>query len=378
MNEDKSARYHRLKRTASIVSLACDGLLLVVLVVFGWSLSLRASAESLTLPLGWAPALATLASRSLYLLFVGAIAAVIGIPLAFYSGYVLEHRYELSTQTVGHWLRQRAKGAAVGGILALALFNLLYATIDRWPHGWWLPAGAGVAIVSILIAHVFPVLLLPLFYRITPIARDELRRRLLSLASRAGVAVIDAYEWRVSDRTRTANAGLTGLGRTRRIIVSDTLLGGYSDDEIEVILAHELGHQVHHDIWKGIAFETALALAGFYLAERVLALLAPAANLRGPNDIAGLPLLLLAAGAVSLLLVPVANAWSRLHERQADRYALDLVGNAPAFISAMRRLAAQNLAEERPSRLARILFYTHPPVGERIAAARQRLESPDS
>jgi STE24 endopeptidase len=177
----------------------------------------------------------------------------------------------------------------------------------------------------------------------------------------------------VSNRTRKANAALTGLGATRRILVSDTLLADYSDDEIEMILAHELGHHVHRDIWKGMAFETALALAGFYVAARLLVALAPAAGLRGPSDVAGLPLLVLSAGAVSLVLVPFANALSRLFERNADRYALDLGRNAAAFISAMRRLASQNLAEEHPSPLARILFYSHPPVAERIEIARKRL-----
>ncbi len=371
MNEDKATRYNRLKRRISVVSLAWGVFLLVFLLVSGSSLTLRDLAWWSSQRLWQWPAAAAVAALSLYLVFIAAINEVISLPLGFYSGFVLEHRYELSTETIGHWLRERVKGAAVGGVFALVGFNLLYAAMRTWPEHWWLAAGAGFSVITIVLANLAPVLLLPIFFRITPLTRDPLRLRLVALAERAGVHVVNAYEWRVSDRTKKANAALTGLGRTRRILVSDTLLSEYSDDEIEMVLAHELGHHVHRDIWKGIVFETALAFAGFYLASRVLVSLAPVFHLNGPADIAGLPLLLLSAGAVSLLLVPLANGLSRLFERNADRYALELGRNAAAFISAMRRLGSQNLAEEHPSRLTRILFYSHPPVAERIDFARR-------
>jgi len=181
--------------------------------------------------------------------------------------------------------------------------------------------------------------------------------------------VLGVYEWGLAEKTKKANAALAGIGATRRILVSDTMLAEYSDEEIEVVLAHELAHHVHGDIWKGIAFESLLVLLGFYAASRVLAALAAPLGLRGIDDVAGLPLLLLAAGAVSLVMVPLSHAMSRAFERRADRFALDLTRNPAAFISAMRRLGAQNLAEDRPSRLVQWLFYSHPPLGERIAAA---------
>jgi STE24 endopeptidase len=196
-----------------------------------------------------------------------------------------------------------------------------------------------------------------------------LHARLLGLAERAGAKVLGAYEWGLAEKTRKANAALAGIGGTRRILVSDTMLAEYSDDEIEVVLAHELAHHVHGDIWKGIALESALVLAGFYFAARLLAAFAPTFGLDGVADLAGLPLLVLAAGAVSLVMVPFAHAMSRAFERSADRFALTLTKNPGAFVSAMKRLAAQNLAEEHPSRLVQILFYSHPPVRERIAAA---------
>src|SRR5258707_7217266 len=146
------------------------------------------------------------------------------------------------------------------------------------------------------------------------------------------------------------------------MLVSDTMLAHFSNDDIEVVLAHEIAHHVHGDIWKGIAFESALIVGGFYLAARMLAALAAPLGLAGVDDVAGLPLLLLAAGAVSLVMVPVAHAMSRAFERKADRFALDLTRNPSAFITAMRRLAAQNLAEEHPSRIVQWLFFSPPPL----------------
>jgi STE24 endopeptidase len=224
--------------------------------------------------------------------------------------------------------------------------------------------------VLVVLAQLAPVLLLPLFYRFKPLDRPALASRLVALAGRADARVVGVFEWQLSDRTRKANAALTGIGRTRRILLSDTLLAEHSDEEIEVVLAHELAHHVHHDIWKAIVFEAVLLVLGFHLADRVLEASIGRFGIVAKDDVAGLPLLLLAGGAVSLVLLPVANAVSRAHERRADRYALEMTRNAAAFVSAMRRLAAQTLAEERPSRLVEILFHSHPPMAARVEAAR--------
>ena len=149
------------------------------------------------------------------------------------------------------------------------------------------------------------------------------------------------------------------------------MLAEYSEEEIEVVLAHELAHHVHGDIRKGIVFESSLIVVGFYLASRVLDTLALPVGLRGAADVAGLPLLLLAAGAVSLAMLPVAHAMSRAHERSADRFALDLTRNPGAFISAMRRLGARTSPKSTRRRSLQWLFYSHPPIAERIAAAEQ-------
>jgi STE24 endopeptidase len=232
-------------------------------------------------------------------------------------------------------------------------------------------AAAAAAALLAGLAMAAPVVLLPLFYDFRPLGRAELVARLEALAARAGARVLGVFEWRLQDRTRKANAALAGIGRTRRILVSDTLLTAHSDDEIEVILALELGHHVHGDIWSSLALESVLIAVALYAADRALTWSAGSFGLAGKSDIAALPVLLLAAGTVSVMLMPAAHALSRAHERRADRYALDLTGDAASFISAMKRLGAQNLAEERPTRLEEMLFCSHPSMMARIEAARE-------
>jgi STE24 endopeptidase len=232
------------------------------------------------------------------------------------------------------------------------------------------PAGALFGGLALALAFSAPVLLLPLFYRFEPLDREPLRDRLVALAARAGAPVLGAYTWKLGQKTRTANAALVGMGATRRILVSDTLLDEYSDEEIEVVLAHELAHHVHRDLWTAIALDVLLTWSALAAANVVLAWSWQRLGLRGPADIAGLPVLVLAVAGWSLLAAPAGHALSRVHERRADRFALELTGNAAAFIAAMKRLSAQNLADERPSRLVEILFHSHPPIPQRIAAAR--------
>jgi len=365
MNEDKASRYHRLVRRAQSAGLAWFAGVMGVLAFSSLSGSMGAAAASMVgtgrVPQLFVPA----AVASLYVLMLAAVHECGALPLAYYRGHVLEQRYGLSTQNGRRWLRTHLKAALVGLVFAELGAVALYLAIPRWPEWWWVAVTVGATLLMLWMALVGPTLLLPIFYRFSPIDREELRRRLVNLARKAGAPVLGVYGWTLSDSTRKANAALVGVGRTRRILLSD-----YSDDEIEVVLAHELAHHVHGDLWRGLAFETLVVACGAWLAHRTLLDLGPIVGLSGPADVAGLPLVLLAFGAVSLAAVPAANAWSRAHERRADRFALRLTANPTAFGSAMRRLAQQNLAEERPSFLARAFFYTHPPIAERLQMAR--------
>jgi Zn-dependent protease with chaperone function len=366
LNEDKAARYHRLKRRSAAGAVAVNALVLVTVLATGGATRLRDAAMHVT---GGSPSSTPVVAISVALLAL--LQGLVTFPLAFYDGFLLERRYGLSAGSQRAFVADTAKALALNLLLALVASQVLYATMRFWPRAWWLASAVAIAVGIAALAVLAPVLLLPLFYSFKPLDRLELRRRLTMLSTRAGVRVLGVYEWGLGEKTRRANAALVGSGRTRRVLVSDTLLADYSDDEIEVILAHELGHHAHRDMLTVLGLESTLIAVALGLAAAALQAAWQPLGLAGPSDVAGLPLLLLAAGASMLAGTPVVNLLSRHHERRADRFALALTGRPAAFVSALRRLGAQNLAESNPSPLALWLFYSHPPIEQRIAAARE-------
>jgi STE24 endopeptidase len=365
VNEDKAARFHRLQRRCFWLSVATTAMTMLMLVPGGLAISIRELAVSVSRAHSSAPS--TVAAFTLLLLL---LLELVGLPQRFYQTFVLERRYGLSAAPLRMWMTDHVKGLAVGLVLMLAAAEFVYFAIDQWPDWWWAATAAAGALAIVALARLTPIVLLPLFYRFKPLDRATLRSRIESLSERAGVPVLGVYEWSLGDKTRRANAALVGMGRSRRILLSDTLLTHYSDDEIEVILAHELGHHAHRDIRNGLVIESLLVATACAVAAGALQILWRPLHLEGPTDIAGLPLLMLAAGVVSFVTTPVLNAWSRRNEHRADRFALKMTERPDAFVSAMRRLAAQNLAEERPSVTTLWLFHTHPPFEQRIQAAR--------
>jgi len=369
VNEDKSSRYHRLRRSADLAGTAVAGLVLLVVVASGAGLRLRELFQfvtSLVLP-SFIEEATLVVLMTMTMVFV---LQVIEFPFSWYQGFALEHRYGLSTQSGAQWLADQVKTATVGTLLAIGGASLVFLTLRWWPGGWWLLSAVLFAGAMVGLARLAPVVLLPIFYKFRPLDRPPLVERLMTLAARARTDVVGVFEWVLSGHTRKANAALTGLGQTRRILLSDTLLAEYSDDEIEVVLAHELAHHVHRDLWRGIGVQALVLLGGFFLAHLVLGAAVEPLGYRSAADPAALPLLMLVAGTWSFVVLPALNALSRAQERAADRYALETTRNPDAFVSAMKRLSQQNMAEERPSRLVRLLFYSHPPIRERIDAAR--------
>jgi len=369
VNEDKSTRYHRLRRRADLSGTAIAGIVLLVLAVSGAGVRIREGFQAIAgavLPAG----LDEPATVVLVTIAVLVILQVVEFPFAWYQGFALEHRYGLSTQKGAHWLADHVKATAVGMALAVAAASVVFTTLRRWPDAWWVLSAAIFVAAMVALARLAPVLLLPLFYRFRPLDRPQLAERLMALATRARTDVVGVFEWVLSGHTRKANAALAGLGQTRRILLSDTLLADYTDDEIEVVLAHELAHHVHRDLWRGIALQVVVVVGGFFFADLLLRAAGGWLQYRGLSDPAAIPLLMLTGGAWSFVMLPIANALSRAQERAADRYALETTRNPEAFVSAMRRLSQQNMAEDRPSTLVRLLFYSHPPIRERIEAAR--------
>jgi STE24 endopeptidase len=305
----------------------------------------------------------------LYVFMLTALNKLLGLGLDYY-GFRLEHKFQLSNQTLRSWARDQVKGWLVGLVIGSLLVELVYATIRANPRFWWLIAWAIFIVLFVFFAQIAPVVLFPLFYKFKPLENEALKERLMRLSARAGTRVKGVYEWKLSEKSRKANAALAGIGPTRRIIIADTLLEKYSDDEIEAILAHELGHHVHRHIPKGILVEAGVTLVGFWAANQILHYAIERRHMfEQMADIANLPLLMLISAVLSLLLLPVLNAYSRFNERQADRYSYTAIPSIKPFVSGMNKLADQNLAERQPSRLVEVVFHSHPAISKRIAAA---------
>ncbi|MPZ18365.1 MAG: M48 family metalloprotease [Luteitalea sp.] len=371
MNEDKGTRYHRARRRLTVLEVVLVGAALLLVVLSGVSSPARDAlfglGVALDLPDRWREPFVLL----LFAIGLALLLELVALPWYFLRSFVLERSYGLTSESLDTWLRDHLKASGVALVVGLAAVEVLFWIARESPRWWWAWATLGTFVLSVLIVALAPVLLLPLFYRVRPLDRRSLRERLLALAVRAGRPALDVYEWKVGERTRKANAALAGLGRTRRILLSDTLLERYSEDEIEVVLAHELSHHVHADVWRGLAFDAALAAVMWGTVQVAVWGLGPLLGLRGTADVAALPFMLLVGGATSLVLQPLAYAQSRAAERRADHYALALTRRPEALISALRRLGQQNLAEEQASRLVEVAFLTHPPLGERIAAVRR-------
>jgi STE24 endopeptidase len=356
-------RYARLNRRLMLFDLILSMGYILAWLIFGWSLVLRDS-------------LATVLSRDWMLvagfaLVFGGLYLLINIPLSFYSGFILPHRFEMSTQTLKGWITDQVKGILLGGVVGFVVLQVVYLVLRLYPDTWWLWTAGFLLLFSVLLANLAPVLLMPLFYKFKPLDEEyaDLAERLVRLTKQAGANVKGVYQFDMSRRTKAANAALTGVGNTRRILLGDTLLKEFTKDEIETIMAHELGHHVHHDIPMGIVVESITTLAGLYLASLVLNWGVGYFNFKGVWDIAALPLLMLVMGAYGLVTMPIGNAFSRWRERRADAYALEATGNGQAYASALTRLANQNLADADPEPWVEFFLHSHPALNKRIARA---------
>jgi len=364
--QKQAKEYARIRHRLWALDLILTALALVAVLALGLNVWLKQIVLALA-PNVW---------LSTFLYFAVAFVAygALFFPLSYYSGFVLPHRYGLSTQTLRAWLIDAAKGSALGiafgGLVIEVIYMLLRGDLPlpllSAGSGWWLWASAFMILFSVVLANLAPVLIFPIFFKFKLLEDAELVQRLTALAERAHTRVRGVYTMMLSEKTTAANAALMGLGNTRRIVLGDTLYEKYTPDEIESILAHELGHHVHHDIGWSLAVQTLLTLVGFYLADAFLKWSVAQLHYEGIADLAALPLFGLALGAFGLVTLPLGNAFSRWRESLADDYALQSTRNAPAFIGAMEKLADQNLAELEPEPWVEFLLYDHPPIGQRL------------
>jgi STE24 endopeptidase len=354
-------RYQRQKLIASIASLVVS-LAYLTVAAFWLGPILNRSIE------GWIGDNPWLRLVVLAFLYAAGL-EILGLPFDFWSGFVLEHRYQLSNQTLGRWVWKRIKGYLIGGPLGLALLAGLYTLI--WYSGawWWIWAAAGWLVVTLVLGQLVPVVILPLFYKVTRLDGPSLLERLQRLAQGTGLAVEGIYRLHLSAETRKANAALAGLGRTRRVLLGDTLLDQFTPEEIEVVFAHELGHHVLGHMKKMIVSSVLMTAAGFWIVDQALRHTAQALGYPRFDDPAALPLLMFVLTVFGLLLSPAQNALSRYFERQSDLYALSRTKRPEAYRSAFTKLARMNKADPDPHPLKVWLFDDHPPIRERLAMA---------
>jgi Zn-dependent protease with chaperone function len=361
MADGDSTRYHRVRLALAIARGALGAALLLAILATGASHWLAERAAGVTAwPAGQVALMAAVLALAHTLLM---------LPLSWVSGWVLPRRYGLLHQPLRGWLADRAKAAALGAAIGLVAVEAIYALLRATPL-WWLAAAALALVFAVVLTAVVPIWVLPLFYRLTPLSDESLRARLLALAERSGVRAIGVWVADQSRRSRMANAAVVGLGRTRRILLYDTLASAFRPDEIEAVLAHELGHHVHGDIRRGLLVHGALGVATFWVADHLLRAGIRWWDLRDVADPAGLPWLALVIAGLSLVTTPLVNAFSRRIERQADDFALALTRDPNGFVGAMERLAELNLAERRPHPLKEALLFSHPALDRRIARAR--------
>ena len=363
MNEDKSTRYQRLKRTITWIWLAVGAVAILILLPGGGAVRLRDAIVRTFGLTATSPLTVVLFATALVLL-----AEIAGLPITLYKR-MLERRYAVPHLPLGRQMADDIKSLPVGVALVAAHAAAVYFVLARWPHWWWAIGAAIYALALVVLTAAAPVVT-PWFYTCTPLARPALQGRLRLLASRAGIDRLSVDAWAADAGRRRVSAALVGVGSGRRVLIGETLLSDYTDDEIEVVVAHELGHHVHHDIRAGLVLRIAVAIAGFGAMASVLAASWRPLGFVAAHDAAGIPLLAMSGGLVMLAARPLVNALSRRQEYRADRFALALTGRADAFVSAIRRAAAQTLTETRPSTATLWLFHSHPTVEQRIRAAR--------
>jgi STE24 endopeptidase len=371
--QQQAREYARKRRRISYIDMAIAAAGIILILGTGldrWLRNVLQSVAGGSSFLGWQPHPGWYPLQILvYFLILMIGYQLITLPLGYY-GFTLSRLYGLSTMKLKGWISDLLKGFVLGLVFEGVVIMLIYALLAYQPQWWWLWVAIVLLFFSVLMANLAPVLIFPLFYKFTPLPEGELTERLMALAARANTKVRGVFSMHLSNKTTAANAALMGLGNTRRIVLGDTMTDRYTVDEIEVVLAHELGHHVHHDIWKLLLSQSVLMLGGLFIANLILHWVVDGLHLYNSlTDSATLPFLFLLMGIFGLIVMPISNGYSRSVEYQADEYALQSTHKVVAFKSAMTRLANQNLAEIEPAPIVEWLFHSHPSIRKRLQHA---------
>ena len=362
-NNDQSVKYERLKLSSSIISIFTVLGVPFILIITGFSIDIRSFIKLQTE--------SDILGPSIFIIIIVLLMSIITLPNSYYSGFFLEKKFGLNRMNFWRWLLDWTKSLTLEIILSVITISVIYGLIRSFPENWWFIASVILAIFSMILLIITPVILLPMFYKFEPLPEGDLKNRLMNLADNLNTSINGIFIWKIGEKTSKSNAAVTGLGGTRRIIIADTLIETMTPEEIEVVMAHELGHHVKKDIWKGILVQIILIFLSLYGISILLESFYERFGLSEVSDYAGIPLLILFTALVSLVSMPVAMWFSRRSEKNADIFALEITGMKVEFCSAMQKLAEQNLSRKNPNKLVKWIFYSHPPIEDRIELAKK-------
>ncbi len=360
---DRSKAYNREKNILTFIDLGISALYFYLLLGAGWVYPLA----------NWARQV----SGNAYVQFlvfsflVGLVHTGLKLPFSLYGGYFLEHKYGLSRQTFGQWLWDGVKGFLVSTTITLPLLLALFALLQVSPQWWWFYLGVIVVVFTVVLARLAPVIIFPLFYKFTPLENTELLTRLKQLLERYGFHLEGLYQFDLSKKTVKANAAFTGMGKTRRIILGDTLLERFTPDEIEFVVAHEVGHFVYRHLFKGVVVNLVLVFVGLYFVHLAYGWVLASHHVTQLTQLEYLPYLGLFLFLFSFGTMPLANGLSRRFEFQADAFAVQAIGRPEVGIRALQKLAELNLTDTDPHPVIEFMFHSHPSIKRRIAAIQQ-------
>jgi STE24 endopeptidase len=357
----RAKQYSRCKTWLIIIQLLLTTIFLITMLLSGASVFIKNLAES------WSQNFYL--QIAIYLTFFSSVYYLFFVWLDFYGGFFLEHKFSLSNQTIQDWFKKSAKKGLLYLLIFLIFGETVYFFLRHFPNHWWLLATAAWLLFTIVLAKVMPILIIPLFYKCSPLVEGELKERILKLGNICGVNIREVFKVQLSKDTRKANAAVAGFGKGRRILLGDTLLNNYSDEEIEAIFAHELGHICLFHTWKIFGIASAVLLTSFYMTFLLFKAGVSFLAFNEVYNIAAFPLLSLILMAVGLILMPIQQGYLRHLEKQSDIFAIDHIQNKQIFVSAMTKLAGQNLSDPSPSRWEVIFLYDHPPISERLRYA---------
>ena len=357
---DNAKKYNNIKLAIGIGEGIASFILLLLFVYLGFSLQLENFLSNYF--------------SNQYLLFIsflfviGIVGSVLSFPISYYSGFYLEHKYNLSNQALWKWILEGLKGMLVSLFIGVPILLTFYYVLNTFYSLWWLPFAIIMFFISVVLSQIFPVLIFPIFYKVTPLDNDELKQKINSLATNARIKVENIYRFDMSKNTKKANAAFTGLGKTKRIILGDTLLDKYSVEEIESVIAHELGHYKKKHIVKNIFIGTASSFLTLFIIALLYQNSLSWFGFDSITQVAALPLLALWSMLIGIIQTPLGNILSRKFEYEADEYAIVETKNPLAFKNTLEKLTDQNLGDKEPHPFIEWFFYSHPSIKNRIDA----------